>query len=227
MQGAILIFGNAKKERVIKASEIAKNAGFDLEKNSSDLLKLSVEKGKNSIGIEKAREIQKFLSQKPYESDKKVIFVEDAHLLTVQAQNALLKTLEELPTFATVILECANKKSLLETVVSRCQLIKLQEKTQRGTDLTSITSWDKIKKLSNGAKLDLVEKICKKERIEVINLLENWINCEREEMKKTETKKELGIFKQNLEILMTIRNDFAHTNVNLALGLDLLLLTLR
>jgi DNA polymerase III delta prime subunit len=225
MQGAILIYGGNKKQRLSKFEEIAQKSQIALEKeNNPDLLHISPEKGKSSIGIEKAREIRKFLSQKPYESDTKCIFVEEAHYLTIQSQNALLKTLEELPIYATIILECPDKKGLLETVISRCQLIQVVGKTQKGTDAPS---WEKIKNLSMGARLDLAEKIVKKERTEVIALLDNWINCERDKMRKAKKPETLKRSKENLEILMTIRNDLKATNVNLALGMDYLLLNLQ
>ncbi len=225
MQGAILIFGGNKKERLQKIEGVVADLSVRLEKeNNPDLLKITPEKGKSSIGIEKARQIIKFLSQKPYESDTKLVIIEDAHLLNKQTQNALLKSLEELPKYATVILECPDKKNLLETVISRCQLIQLSGKAQKGSDAPS---WEKIKKLPISAKLDLAEKIAKKERLEAIAILENWINCELELMRKSTKTEEMRQQKENLQLLAEVKEDLKATNVNLALGMDNLLVHLQ
>lgn len=225
MQGALLIFGGTKKQRLAKITEIAQKSQINIEKvNNPDILKISPEKGKSSIGIEKSKEIRRFLSQKPYENTTKCVVIEDASFLTIQAQNALLKTLEELPNYASIILECSDKNGLVETVISRCQQIRIIGKIQEKVDAPS---WEKIKKLSMKARLDLAEKIAQKERPEVIALLDFWINCERDEMKKAGNIEILLICKENLAVLTAVRNDLKSTNVNLALGTDYLLLNLR
>lgn len=78
-----------------------------------------------SIKIDTIRELQKDLQLKPYEGSKKVHIICDAEKITPQAQNALLKTLEEPPGYATIILLTANGNSLLPTIISRCQRLKL------------------------------------------------------------------------------------------------------
>ncbi|ABR46327.1 DNA polymerase III, delta prime subunit [Alkaliphilus metalliredigens QYMF] len=82
--------------------------------------------GEGSIKINTIRDLQKDTQQKPYESRKKVYIIEKAEKMTVQAQNALLKTLEEPPSYVTLILLTANSHSLLPTITSRCQIIKFQ-----------------------------------------------------------------------------------------------------
>jgi DNA polymerase III delta prime subunit len=225
MQGALLIFGGTKKQRLAKITEIAQKSQINIGKvNNPDILKISPEKGKSSIGIEKAREIKKFLGQKPYENVTKCVVIEEAPSLTIQAQNALLKALEELPNYASIILECSDKNGLIETAISRCQQIRIIGKIQEKVDAPS---WEKIKNLAMKARLDLAEKLAQKERSEVIALLDIWINCERDEMKKADTMEILLICKENLAILMAVRNDLKYTNVNLALGTDYLLLNLK
>ena len=79
----------------------------------------------SSIKIETIREIQKEIQLKPYEGTKKVFIINNAERMTIQAQNALLKTLEEPPRYATIILLTHNASSLLPTIISRCQLFKM------------------------------------------------------------------------------------------------------
>lgn len=82
-------------------------------------------KEEGSIKIEAIRLLQRDLQLKPYEGTQKVYIICDADKMTPQAQNALLKTLEEPPEYATIILLTTNATSLLPTVVSRCQVMKL------------------------------------------------------------------------------------------------------
>lgn len=75
-----------------------------------------------SIGIEEVRQIQHFLSRKPIQSDQNIVVIHQAHLLTIPAQNALLKTLEEPPGNSLVYLVTDFPDQLLPTVLSRIQL---------------------------------------------------------------------------------------------------------
>ncbi len=72
-----------------------------------------------SIGVEEIRNLQNDIVIKPIYSKKKVYIIKDAHKMTVQAQNCLLKTLEEPPDYATIILTVSSYESLLETIHSR------------------------------------------------------------------------------------------------------------
>ncbi len=90
--------------------------------NHSEIKLIDVE---GSIKIESIRELQKEIQLKPYEGSKKVFIINNAEAMTIQAQNALLKTLEEPPAYATIILLTNNASSLLPTIISRCQLLKL------------------------------------------------------------------------------------------------------
>ncbi len=76
-----------------------------------------------SITIDEIRKIKNFVSFKPYAGIYKFVIIDDAHLMTVEAQNALLKTLEEPNSSSIFILITANPELLLGTVNSRCQQI--------------------------------------------------------------------------------------------------------
>ena len=80
---------------------------------------------KASMGVDEVREIIEEVSKRPYEGDKKVIIIHEGSKLTVQAQNALLKTIEEPPEGVYIMLLAENLESLLETIKSRCQVYKL------------------------------------------------------------------------------------------------------
>lgn len=82
--------------------------------------------GEQSIGIDKIRELEKKLTLKPYLGTVKIALVLEAEKLTLPAQNAFLKTLEETPPSSLIILTVPEINSLLPTVVSRCQIIKIK-----------------------------------------------------------------------------------------------------
>lgn len=79
---------------------------------------------KKSIGVEPIRELTADAAVKPFESDKKVYIIREANIMTESAQNAFLKTLEEPPHFVTFILLVQDSSALLQTVLSRCVLVK-------------------------------------------------------------------------------------------------------
>ena len=76
-----------------------------------------------SVKIDQVRKIIESYADKPLEAAKKVYIIHEAHTMTPQAQNALLKTLEEPVTQSIIIVLADNLKQLLPTVVSRCQVI--------------------------------------------------------------------------------------------------------
>ena len=79
---------------------------------------------KRDISIDQLREMQHILSLRPYEAPRKVCIIEPAERMSVSAANSLLKTLEEPPGNALIILLTENAGMLLSTVRSRCQLIR-------------------------------------------------------------------------------------------------------
>lgn len=86
--------------------------------NNPDFFLIESEEGK--IKIEEIRQIQRKIAEKPIISNKKVYIINDAETMTTEAQNCLLKTLEEPPEYATIILITSNENNLLSTIKSRC-----------------------------------------------------------------------------------------------------------
>ena len=77
----------------------------------------------NSIKIEQIRELVKKVYEKPIVSNKKIYIINDSNLMTKEAQNSLLKTLEEPPEYVTIILVASNENLFLPTIKSRCTKI--------------------------------------------------------------------------------------------------------
>lgn len=109
---------------------------FDRDKLSDLLI---IEPEKNSITIDKIRDIAKFVSTKPFESDNKVVLIRQADFMRTEASNALLKNLEEPKPFVYFILLTDNKNKLLKTIISRCQVINyLSERENQEFDYSQM-----------------------------------------------------------------------------------------
>lgn len=97
-----------------------------LSKNHPDIINITHEKP-NSIGIEEIRQqLIDDVAIKPYESRYKIYIINEAQKMTLQAQNALLKTIEEPPAYAVILLLADNPDSLLPTISSRCVILNLK-----------------------------------------------------------------------------------------------------
>lgn len=118
-----LIIGGTGEERKAKAKAIC--SSFHISR--FDILETVAE---NSIGIDQVRQLEHCLSLKPYNSAFKAAIIHPGELLTMEAQNALLKTLEEAGENTIIIVTAPTTDSLLPTVVSRCQIIRLQPKSE-------------------------------------------------------------------------------------------------
>ncbi len=86
-----------------------------------DLLILEPESGKKKIAIDQARELIKRLTYPPLEGERRVVIIPDAERLSLEAANALLKTLEEPPADTLTLLTTSQREALPATIVSRCQ----------------------------------------------------------------------------------------------------------
>lgn len=79
-----------------------------------------------SLKIDQIRKMQEKISEKPTLSEKKVYIIDNADLMTKEAQNALLKTLEEPPQYIVIILIGRNENLFLTTIKSRCNIINFK-----------------------------------------------------------------------------------------------------
>ena len=82
-----------------------------------------------SIKIDPIREFIKKVYEKPVVSNRKVYIINDSNYMTKEAQNALLKTLEEPPEYVTIVLITSNENMFLPTIKSRCTKITFNKLT--------------------------------------------------------------------------------------------------
>lgn len=113
----------------------------DLDREYVDIINYSSEK--SSFGVDDVRDIIEEVYKKPFEKDKKVIIIHEGNKLTIQAQNALLKTIEEPPKGVYIIILCESLELILDTIKSRCEIYKLKQLTK-----SELYEYIKIKKFN-------------------------------------------------------------------------------
>lgn len=94
-------------------------------RNHPDIITVAHEKPA-SISVGEIRRMRADVQIKPYSSARKIYIIPDAEKLTIQAQNALLKTLEEPPEYAVIILIADGVANFLPTVLSRCVVLQMR-----------------------------------------------------------------------------------------------------
>jgi len=96
-----------------------------------DFMVVSPDKG--AIKIEQVRQMCQALSYPPYESQTRVVLIEDVHGMRAEAANSLLKTLEEPPPDNLLILTADSSREILPTIASRCQLVPFYSLSRQET----------------------------------------------------------------------------------------------
>lgn len=127
---AHLIVGEDGIGKSLMANGIAlKILGAEGREDHIDLAEWKIGKNKKTIGVGEIRDLIEEITKRPYEGDNKVIIVHNSEKMTIQAQNAFLKTIEEPPNGVYIILLCENLEAILDTIKSRCQIHKLKALT--------------------------------------------------------------------------------------------------
>lgn len=147
---------------------------------------MQIESDGKVIKIEQIRNLQEKVIEKPIISNKKVYIINDADLMTKEAQNCLLKTLEEPPEYVVIILIVTNESNILPTIKSRCMKIGFNKIDQKsfvqylnGTQVNenilsmcdgSIGKWLKIKdKLDDYYKVEnIINQMQKLDKLEIL-----------------------------------------------------------
>ena len=103
-----------------------KNCEKILGGKSPDIISLGLEDDRSSIGVEAVRNLKDNMYTEPNDLTVKVFIIDDADLMTDQAQNAFLLSLEEPPSYIIFFLICENSANLLETVRSRAPTLRTE-----------------------------------------------------------------------------------------------------
>jgi DNA polymerase-3 subunit delta' len=225
MTGSVLVYGSTKEKREEKVLNIISKT-FEKDYKSIKMLKrlvdinvIDVPEGKKSIGISATKIGAKWLSEKPFSKKNKILIFTNADLLTVQAQNSLLKTLEEPPSYALIILMSRSENSLLETVISRCKKMNIitsgvavDTQYSREFNISEMISMD------IGKRMEIVNEISKLDSEEIVELIDYWTLVLRDK-KSGNPKENLKYYKWILN-LVNLKNDIEDTNASVKFGLE-------
>jgi DNA polymerase III gamma/tau subunit len=195
---------------------------FDITTISKD----ETSKNTHSLGIDDIKAMQKKIFLKPFKSPHKMIVLHDANLLTIEAQNALLKVLEEPPANTFIILTSPTAETFLPTILSRCSIIQQEEApptltteeskqyVQFLTDLTKMRIGDRLKKAEQLAK----------NKEEALLWLQKLTLATRQKLLEAPNAKRAHYYADYINHFQTTYTQIKTTNVNLRFALEHMLL---
>lgn len=175
------------------------------------------------IKIAEIRSLQSFISLRPYSGYYKLAFIRHAELLTIEAANALLKILEEPPARSLIILASPTKAKIISTIVSRCQVIRLNSPLRVSNDKLRIIEdeIDMLTHLNVAQKFAFIDKLIKDVDEEaIVDKLTGWLYFLKSHM--IASKKTQNIVKK----IQKNQNLLLSTNINKKLLLENLILEL-
>lgn len=199
-------------------------AEFGLSRNHPDVLFFERD---SKLGIEQARQIIDFFSIKPYSAKGRGVIIEDASGLPVETQNVLLKTMEELPEEALLILGAKTDANFLPTVLSRCEVVTVSEdrdsadssreanlKIKEADQAKQFLDIQKLISQDIGDRFEYIEKL--KERQEFLLTLTNYFH---QDLLKNPNQKTAQFLEELLQA-----EKWANANVNIRGILEYLML---
>ncbi len=134
---------------------VARIFAHDIGCNPEDIIEIDAASNR---GIDEIRELRDAVRTAPFSSEYKVYIVDEAHMLTKEAANALLKTLEEPPSHVIFILATTDPEKLPATIVSRCQKIVFHQPDLKTlADRLIYVAQEEGKKLNEDAALLIAE----------------------------------------------------------------------
>ncbi len=195
---AYLLTGGRGVGKTTIARIIAKELGSSVE----DIIELDAASNR---GIDDARALREQVLAKPFTSKYKVYILDEAHMLTKEASNALLKTFEEPPSYVKFILCTTNPEKILPTIRSRCQILKLDDPTKENmVSLLSIINTAENLKISE----KLIDVIASQNTESYRDAIVEMERVARSANTEEQTLEELGrsdrSFKLNIELLRNI-----------------------
>ncbi len=154
MQPKIIVSQNPE-ERSLKIWQVLEES--KIKENNPDLLLIEDEK----ISIKIVKEIVKHLSTKPFGKTGKSVVILNGNDISLDAQNALLKTLEEPPEDAVILIGVDAENKLLSTILSRCLVLNYQS---RITNNESAFDIDDLINKSVEERFEVIEKTDDKQK---------------------------------------------------------------
>lgn len=184
-----------------------------------DIATITALEGKKNLSVDQIRELRAEAFVKPHSAEHRVFIIEDASKMNPQAQNALLKVLEEPPKNVIFILLVPSKTMLLDTIISRCVLLSLL--STKSDDNAHIDTANKfIDLLLSGSEYEMLALLTplEKSRSEAEAFLKTLSLCVADRLKKgTGHARALDKLFNDIKYYL----DLLATNINLSLLISL------
>src|SRR3989344_3051443 len=193
--------------------------------NKFDIETLEFEK---ALGIDDVRNIQKKIFLKPFKGEKKAVVIIMRQGATIEAQNSMLKLLEEPPLSTLIFLVTDNYQGFLPTILSRNKLLDLNTNIpiSKADDRIHSNFLKNLGIFKIGERLKLAQDISK-DKAGAIEWLEETILVARSEMLKSLNDKEEALkLRKLIHKIELTHYDLKTTNVNVRLSLENLFLNL-
>lgn len=174
----------------------------------------------DEVIINSIRQLKKFLSLSPYSAEHKVVITENGEKLNSYAQNALLKTFEEAPAHAVVILCAKTIDSILETIASRGVKIPFWRIAEKAVDREMSNIFNKLIKSNSSERYILIEKLTDYESLSVFH---EWLKFLRNNFLENPTPKIAKVLAESQNIYFKL----SETNYNPKFAYDELFLSLN
>lgn len=210
------------------ASKNKKNADDYIDdfcdKEKINPIDINLQTYEKSMGIEDVRNIQKSILLKPFKGKTKAVIIQAYENITPEAQNALLKVLEEPPANTIIIISIQKKEFLLPTIISRCKIIELEEEIipLSSGDVSGLNdSLNIILSGKTGDKLKIAEVITKNKEDTVLWLEKMSVFVRNKLIESFNDPKYLNFLKSLQKTYAVIKS----TNVNQRIALENLFLS--
>ncbi len=190
-----------------------------LNKKNISKFDISLTEEEKQIGIGDIKKIKQIAYFKPSKGKEKAIIISAVQGLTIEAQNSLLKLLEEPPANTIIILLIESKDSVLETIQSRCKIIKINNKEEEEINEKYSKLLNSLEKAKIGEKLKIAEDLAKNKE-EALKAIEKMILITRDKLLKSGDNNLIEKINKLQKAYTIIKN----TNVNLRLALENLFL---
>lgn len=190
----IIVYQNLKQVND-QIDQICQSLGHTHSINNPDIYSINQETGWT---IELIRSLKNFISQKPFNHQNKIIIISEAHNLNVESQNALLKTLEEPGENNYLILTTNQPSKLLNTIISRCHLIKLTNNSKTSS------VYQKIKITGNFNKDTLAFEMIYKDKEQILPFLREQLFLFQEDLVNKPDKKTSQIIQKIIKSINMI-----------------------
>ncbi|MDD2483180.1 MAG: AAA family ATPase [Candidatus Shapirobacteria bacterium] len=189
-----LIIAKNKETVDQKICQICSFLDHQFNQNNPDILLINQDSG---WGIDQIRKINNFLSQKPFSHQSKIVVILEIQNLNSESQNALLKNLEEPGSNNYLILSTNKIKSILPTILSRCQVVKISEKSKFENKTQIVITGNLSKDLALSEKLG-------KDKEGILPLLENELCFYQQQLTKNPDQKNRILIEKIIKAIQMI-----------------------